>query len=257
MVCIYCQIYMQHEQLTAYRQTAINSFAVIGFIALLGLGVYGAIYSSRYVPTVVTRASSAAVYLGSLFTQEGSDLSVVPTASTTPTLVIPFGTSTPATLPVASSTATSSPKPAPRPTPAPVLVRVPATTTQALYGLPDLSVKVTVVGYLASNSTDTFVASATVPDGERPAVKFTITNTGTNTASSWRFNAEIPTRSSYTYRSTAQQPLKPGDSIDYVLGFDRARSGENRVMTIIADYAKEVAESNESNNTATVTFDIK
>ncbi len=246
---------MQHEQLTAYRQTAINSFAVIGFIALLGLGVYGAIYSSRFVPTVVTRASSAAVYLGSLFNQNDSELSVVPTASTTPSLVILFGTSTPATLPIASSTATSS-KPAPRPAPAPVLTRVPA-TAPALYGLPDLTVEVTAVGYLAANSTDTFVASATVPDGERPAVKFTITNTGTNTAASWRFSAEIPTRSSYTYRSTAQQALNPGDSIDYVLGFDRARSGENRVMTIMTDYTKDIAESNETNNTATVTLDIK
>lgn len=251
---------MQNEHLTAYRQTAINTFAVIGFISLLGLGVYGAIYSSRYVPSIVTRLGAAAVYLGSAFTPgEPNELAVVPTASTTPPLVIAFGTSTPATLPVASSTEPAVPKPVitQRPAPQPTLIRVPATTTPALYGLPDLTVKVTAVGYLASNSTDTFVVSAVVPDNERPAVKFTITNSGTNTAELWKFSAVIPTSPSFTYRSTAQQALKPGDSIDYVLGFDRARSGEDRVMTLTVNHDNAITESSKTNNVATVTFDIE
>src|SRR3989344_3436924 len=46
------------------RQAAINGLAVVGFIALVGAGIWFAVYSTRFVPTVVNNLGAAAVYLG-------------------------------------------------------------------------------------------------------------------------------------------------------------------------------------------------
>ena len=76
-------------------KAVINGLAIVGFVILVGAGIWLAVYSTRYVPTVVNRVGAAAVYFGSLFTSaDGPTLSVVPNASTT----IPFGeaSSTPA-----------------------------------------------------------------------------------------------------------------------------------------------------------------
>src|ERR1035437_6779716 len=45
------------------RTTLIRVLAVIGFIALVGTTMWLAVYSTRYVPTIVGRIGSAAVYL--------------------------------------------------------------------------------------------------------------------------------------------------------------------------------------------------
>ena len=43
-----------------------------GFVILVGAGIWLAVYSTRYVPTVVNRISAAAVYFGSLFLRRRS-----------------------------------------------------------------------------------------------------------------------------------------------------------------------------------------
>ena len=247
------------EQPTPYRDTAVTSLAVIGFVALIGLGVWGAIYSSRYVPNIVGRAGTAAVYLGSLFnptTSPAGDVSVPAATSTQPT-VISFGTpAATSTTPVASSTP-STPKPAATPaTPRTITV---ATTVPApaLSGVADLTTSITVIGYLTTSATDSFVGSGVVPAGKIPAVKFTIKNVGTNYSGTWRFSASLPSRNTFVYHSDAQQSLAPGDSIDYILGFDRATTGANQTISITANDTHTANETNLNNNTATANLTIE
>ena len=238
---------MNTEKILIYRQAATNSLAVVGFIALLGLGVWGAIYSARYVPGTV---GTAAVYLGSLFNPApAADVAVVPTASST---IISFGTPAATTTPAVATTtpksATTTPKKPSTPKTTTVEVVVPSATV-APYGLADLTVYAGVVGYLTTNSTDSFIPSTTVPSGARPAVKFTVKNIGTNWSGTWRFSASIPTRTSYSYHSASQASVGPGDSIDYVLGFDQNVKGDQQPLVISVNDDTVVRESNTTNNT--------
>ena len=113
------------------------------------------------------------------------------------------------------------------------------------------------MGYLTTNSTSSFVAASTVTAGYRPAVQFTIKNIGTNVAGSWRFSANIPTSVGYVFDSLTQQPLNPGDSVAYTLGFDNATIGSNESITITANYDNAIAESNTTNNTASTIVNVQ
>lgn len=250
------------EHTSASRQTVINGLAVAGFIALVALGIWLAVYSTRFVPSVIGSIGAAAVSLGSVFNRApDSSLTVIPTASTT----IPFGNDEPASTTVATTTpvaTTITPKPA-----APVAPSAGSQTTGVYpigtttapgtaYGLPDLIVNITATGYLLSASADSFVASTTVPSGARPAVRFSIKNIGTNVTGSWRFSASIPTQTAYIFQSQPQQTLGPGDSIDYTLGFDQANRGYNQMISISANFDRAVGESVTTNNSASATVTI-
>ena len=231
------------------RPVALHSLAIVGFIALLGAGMWFAVYSAKYVPNIVGSLGTAAVSLSQIFKPAPTPgLSVVPTASTT----ISFGgsdapTSTPATTPTPVVTK-------------PVVARAPGQETSGVFpigsvpttlsGLPDLTVRINQVGYLPTTSTDSFIASSTVPAGSRPAVKFTISNVGTNVATSWRFSAAVPARTAFLFQSQQQQALNPGDSIQYTLGFDQADSGVDQIITVTANFDSAIRESNIENNSA-------
>jgi hypothetical protein len=224
--------------------------AVAGFIALVGLGMWLAVYSTRFVPTVVNRLGAAAVYLGQVMRLPHPALSVVPTATST-VLSFADATSTRSTsilepvkaTPTAGTAATST-------------ALITPATPGAPYGLPDLSVRITAVGYLATTSANSFVASSTVPAGSRPAVQFTIKNIGTNVTGPWRFSASIPTQNAYLYQSASQQSLAPGDSIDYTLGFDQANRGANQTMSVTANFDNAVSETTTRNNSASTTITV-
>lgn len=236
------------QPITPARQATITSLAVVGFVALVVAGIWLAVYSTRFVPTVVNRVGSAAVYLGSVFTQTPKpSLSVVqtPVASTT----ISFGTT--------SSTIPTPVTQYPRQKQIPTTIGEKTngtyqisgtTTTNSFSGLPDLVVTINSIGYLATSSAESFVASSTVPAGSRPAVRFAIKNIGTNATGQWRFSASIPTQSAYLYYSPFQQSLNPGDSIDYTLGFDQANRGSGQTVSVSANFDRAVTESNYSNN---------
>ena len=226
------------------RRATVNGLAVVGFVALVAAGMWLAVYATRFVPAVVNGAGEAAVYLGSLFTLAPEPtLSVIstPVASTT----IPFGnaTSTPAT-----STPQKTVKSVAGPETSGAYQIDGATSTPTLFGLPDLIVEITAVGYLGGASASSFIASSTVPAGARPAISFTIKNIGTNAIGPWRFSASIPTSTAYIYQSQLQQSLNPGDRIDYTLGFDQAISGTDKMISITANFDRAVGESNMNNN---------
>jgi hypothetical protein len=251
-------IHVMNAEIThSHRQTAIKSLAVVGFVALLGVGVWGAVYSSRFVPGTV---GTAAVYLGSLFTPAPpADISVVPTASTT---FISFETIAASTTPVvATSTASVATVPSVvtpgHKTETTIPVGEPTFVAGAPYGQPDLTVSASVVGYLSTDSTDSFVANTTIPSGSRPAVKFTIKNIGTNWTGTWRFTAAIPTRTTFTYTSDAQQSLAAGDSIDYTLGFDQALTGSQQPLIITVNDNHVPLESDYTNNKAEFKLNVQ
>lgn len=241
------------------RQTMLNSFAIIGFIALMVLGIWFAIYSTRFVPRAVDGIDSAAVYLGSLFVSSSEpSLSVVPIAST----AIPFEDASPTPAVVSSTDATASTPIKPSPV-APTagdktsgVYQISGTGTPVLSGLPDLQATIDAVGYLTTSSTDSFVASQTVPAGSRAAVRFTIRNIGTNATGAWRWSASIPTTSNQIYQSATQQSLSPGDYIDYTLGFDQANRGAGQMISVSANFDNSVTESTTNNNNASATVTI-
>ena len=234
------------------RTAMLHALAIIGFIALIAASMWLAGYSTRYVPTVVNRVGAAAVYLGSVFTS-----STEPTLSVVPTLVasttISFSEETPREIPAPRPKAVSPT--AGEKTTSTVQIAG-ATTTSAFSGLPDFTVHINAIGYLATTSAESFVASSTVPSGSRPAVRFTIKNIGTNVTGQWRFSASIPTQSSYIYQSQPQQSLASGDSIEYTLGFDQATAGSNKTISITANFDRTVGESNTNNNNASAQLTI-
>lgn len=248
---------------TPVRQAAVNTLAVVGFIVLIVLGMALAIYAATFVPKALNGVGSAAVYLSSIFVpSEKSDLEVVPAGTEVPFGEVPgagiAATSTTTTATTTTVTTTTAPA---TPTKGPATYNVyPAgtgATVAPLSGLSDLTVTIVSTGYLTSVDTASFVKASTVPSGQRGAVKFVIKNVGTNASGRFDFEATLPTSSSYTFTSDFQASLLPGETIEYVLGFDRARSGEDRAIKIIVDEDNDVKESNENNNSANTTVDIK
>lgn len=243
------------------RAVAINALAIVGFIVLIIIGMALAVYAASFVPKAVSRLNGAAVYLSSIFVPaDKAGIEVV-----TPGTTVPFGETPGAgiattsvattTTPATGTVTTTNPGPGTPgyhvyPTggtkPAPVLT-----------GLPDLMVDITATGYLTSSDTSSFIKSDTVPDNMRGAVKFTIANVGTNSSGRFTFEAPLPTSSSYTFTSESQESLLPGEHIDYVLGFDRAKSGSSRSITITVDQDGKIKEVSESNNSDSATVTIK
>ncbi len=267
-VVIQTHMETNHGASTTTKKAALGGLAVVGFIALILIGIATAIYAASFLPKALTRLSSANVYLSSLTQTGGSNqlepvqqpatqviYTPAPTANT-----IPFGTTTTTTTvtppvtvtpPTTTTTVTTPVTPTyvpPRTTPTYRVVQVPA--SQNYSGLPDLVATITSVGYLRNDGdTSSFVAANTVPSGRQGAVRFVIANRGTNVTGSWNFEADLPNSSSNSnYRSSSQQSLKPGDSIVYTLGYDNSTRGSD-TFRVEADSSRNVSESNESNNT--------
>lgn len=244
------------------RRAAVNGLAVVGFIALVFVGITLAIYAARYVPETVARLGAANVYFSSIFggDENGEDLEVVPGEEVpfpsddesnvdndnVPSLDEDEKDETPST----PSTPTT-----PRPT-TPTVIQVPVTVPITPYGKADLTVRLMATGYLRSANTSSFVSDNEVPEGERPAVKFRVTNSGTNYTGTWNFKAKLPTTSSYTYESKNQASLAPGQYVDFTLGFDRPKDGE-QTITITIDSEDDVDEYNERNNTLSIEIEVE
>ena len=252
----YCVIYIfvmnTTQNTSSTTQAALYGLAAVGFITLVGGGMWLAVYSARFVPGAINRIGAAAVSLSEIFTPgPGSSLSVVPTASTT----IPFGqaatSTTPTTTPSKPVTTTPVTPVAGQATSGTYPIGGTSTSTApGLYGLADLTTSISAVGYLATTSANSFVVATTVPSGSRPAVKFVIKNIGTNaTGSNWTFSASIPTQTAYIYQSLPQPNLNPGDSIEYTLGFDQANRG-SQTISITANASHTVPESSTTNDSA-------
>lgn len=254
------------------KRAAINGLAVVGFVALIFAGITLAVYAARFVPSAVGNLGSAAVYFSSVFSEEDVDAELEAVPGDT---VIPFSDEegavsseteegTKETEPVAPAEAPEAFRPVStpsNPSPAPttgtyVIGTLPAGETPEPYGLPDLTVTITERGYLETGSSASYVKADEVPDDKRGAIKFVVENKGTNVSGKWKFTAKVPTSPSYTFTSPEQNSINPGSRVEFVLGFDRAKSGDSQNITITVDSNEKVEESNEGNNKDTETLVI-
>lgn len=240
----------QTQTPSAGRRAAIGALAIVGFIALIIIGIGLAIYTARYLPDLSSKVGGGAVSLSSIFHRHpsSSELQVV-----TPTTTLPFAetsTTTSTTSLAAQNAASTTETKKPSSGPAPVkYVTISTPVNVAPYGNPDLSVNVTDVGYLTrTGDTSSFVGSNTIPFGNDGAVKFTITNVGTNVTGPWNFSVNIPTSPSQNFVAPDQASLNPGDSVQYVLGFSRGLNSGQITVTVTADPNNRVVESSKANN---------
>ena len=241
------------------RRAAVNALAIVGFIALLIIGIGLAIYSARFVPSIASRFGGAAVSLSSIFKQNDAPALQVVTATTTLPFEAVTATSTATTTQTAATTTTAhtGTGTGTGTTGQTTTTVTTVTTPVAPHGLSDLAVIITNVGYLnIPGNTSTFIPSNNVPNGKSGAIQFTVTNAGTNYTGNWSFNVSIPTSPSQNFSSGNQNSLAPGDSVDYTLGFDRGNSGPSRLITVTLDPNNLIAETNENDNIATRSIDI-
>lgn len=231
------------------RRMVVNTLAIVGFVALIGASMWLAIYSTRYVPGVVTRMGSAAVYLGSVFTPSPEPaLSVIPTPTASST-IISFGE---ASSTISTNVSSATPKVVATPVsskPVTTIAAAPAPTP--LYGSPDLLVNVNAIGYLMIDGQfDSFVPSATVPADKQPAVKFTVRNIGTNISGTW----QISTDPKLAFSQEEQPSLFPNRQRDLIIYLDRtSKSSQPLTITVTSNF---VSELDTANNSISLTFTI-
>ncbi len=231
------------------RQAAVNGLAVVGFVALVVFGIALAIYSARYVPQAVTKLAT----LSGTSTTPNPSLAVVPATTTIPFSAIPEVMTPTQSIPNATQSQNSS-APAGYTTQS-SQTRAPAEQQPAFYGLPDLSVTITAVGYLAGDTTDTFVPATVIPPGAHPAVKFIVNNVGTNISPAWTFNADIPSATGPVFNSPLEPPIAPKNGISFTLGFNQTVPG-NQVVSIVVDPNDQIQEYNKANNVETANIEV-
>lgn len=120
-------------------------------------------------------------------------------------------------------------------------------------GKPDLKVSIITTG-VVDKITGVFATTSSLYRANRIAVRFAVENIGDKTSNEWMFNAILPTYPPYTYNSDSQPKLKPGDRIEFTIGFDQAVEGTQPVKFEI-DPRQVITESNETNNN--ISIDLK
>jgi len=252
---------------TKTRGPAVNALAVVGFIALILIGMAVAIYAARFVPAALSNIGQAAVSLSNVFTPDAreSGIEVVPTYTNNGGAVVtlPIGTTTtsttenPAMTP--STPAYTAPPGANYTTPLPPtyrVVTVPISSTY--YGDADLSIEILAIGYVTrDNTSSSFRESSRVPEGEQGAVKFRIFNSGTNASGRFEYEASVRNAARRTETATNRAPsLNPGISVITYAYFDARKSGDTDI-TIEVDTDNDVRESNERNNSDTADIRVR
>jgi subtilase family serine protease len=251
---------------TPARRAFVTSLAVVGFIALVVLGLWLAVYLARSL-SGEGGLGAVADYIGAMFTPRTDPaLSVVPTASTT----ISFGESTTTDASAgtgATSTATTTAKKTVAAT-YPTYYRTATTTypvtgatrvrtTPTYTGNPDLIVTIVSVGYI--NSSGDFVASSTIDDSDDLAAVILVTNIGTNKSGPWDIKVSVPTSSDATFtRTETMASLEPSQpvTIDLKLTKGTPRTGTNDIIVTV-DPDNDIVESKETNNAATKSITVK
>ena len=194
---------------SGFTDSIVRLVAFLGLLLVLLLGAWGIILLAFNLPTIAGNVGRSIVsvfdYSPASETPAGNENPQTPTVTVKPTVT------TPAQKPAATVQPTYTPAQTYVPAAAPV-------AKAALYGAPDLSVRILSVNSLSS------VQGRTV-------VQFEIMNVGSNVATAgWTFDAQLPLGYAYTYNSPAQQALYPGDKIVYTLGFNNTNQNQYCTM---------------------------
>lgn len=245
------------------NRPATNGLAIVGFITLVFFGVVLAVYLARFVPTAVNGLASAVVTVTSVFVPADDNTIVVDeeeTPSEEEKSTDEEKTTDEETTDDEEDTTTETPTPTRGDERVDVETRGGNGIVSDPNGRADLVPTILATGKLVGGTNaDDFIETTNVNDNDRIAVKFVIANTGTRTSvDDWNFSVTMPTRDTYIFRSNSShvQALNPGEHIEYVIGFDRARSGDDRPITVVVDTNDEEDEINEANNSDFVRIDI-
>lgn len=128
----------------------------------------------------------------------------------------------------------------------------PAPETPA-YGKADLAPRIIAIGVI-DKTTNVFTETATLHAADRIAVKFEIENLGTVDSGNWMFAAVLPTFPMHIFDSESQPSLKPGDRIEYTIGFDQVQPDVDGRFVINVDPTRSLPEATKANNIATTTI---
>lgn len=238
-----------HDENATHKAT-MNGLAIIGFIGLVIAGMLLAVYASRYVPDALSRLSSA-VYLSSdrdTTTEEETPVEEEPAPSNETPVVVPQDDTKEEPKPVTGGPQIVTPPVAVSPNPPQVIT---TTSEKPLYGRADLTLSSVRVGYFRGS---TFVEDNEVPDGRDLALKFTVRNTGTNSASGWRIRVNIEGERTAIGNGAL---LYPDGTQSFTLRATNPEEGNNREISIEVDYQDRVDESNERNNDRELEIDVE
>jgi len=126
------------------------------------------------------------------------------------------------------------------------IINDPTTPISLASDLVDFTANIDSIGII--NSEGQFIASSTPNTKNKIAVKFTIKNIGNKKSDNWYFNAVLPTSPYHIFSSKSQQALAPGEKIEFTMGFDRPKIGENQLIIINVDPSGGIKEPNKTNN---------
>ncbi len=129
----------------------------------------------------------------------------------------------------------------------PVVQETPIKNENVQFGYPNLSHNLIAVGKLDPISNN-FIATTDLQANDRIAIKFEILNIGTNQSGPWNFSASLPTFPWSTFQSEIQENLKPGEKIEFILGFDKIEKPDGNRVLITIDPTNKVWESDETDN---------
>jgi subtilase family serine protease len=248
---------------TSHPSAAVGTLAVVGFLALILVGIVLAIYAARYVPIAVSSLT------GHSYESQQNSLTAVPSttlsfdiattsvAVSTTTYSVPTQTETTQT----TSGTNYNYQPTQYQTyasqtyfPGSTQVQVP----QSNYGLANLTVRITDIGYMDRN--DRFVSDDSMSSDDELVVKILVTNNGTNSTGRWNIRTVVPTAPDKTFEFDQDEPsLAPGATLPLTLDLTRGRLdvGNNQEVKVTVDAQHDVDESNENDNSDTRDFDVR
>ncbi len=237
------------------RLAAIHGLAIVGFIVLVAAVIWLAVYSTNNVPNVVGSIGAAAVSLSQILSlAPESSLEVVPTVLTT----ISFGDENPPSTP-ATTTIPKATKPVVWTPGTPIVVGGDAAATTSptsYYGLPDLAVVIVSIGYLANATNESFVATTTIPANTQIAMKFRVTNVGTNVSGTWTMTIAVPSNGASLTQSFTQESLYPSQPSEYIARIGNITPGAGRTIIITIDPNNQLVETNKVNNAISTTVTV-
>ena len=240
-----------HIETTRSNGAALSSLAIVGFVALIIIGIIATIYAASFIPKLLTGGSQsggAAAYLSTLNDTPANDAPpATVTATTTTVSTSPLTPTEPATAPVTNTVTNTVYRN--------VYVPTPVAVTPTYSGLADLTITTIDKGYLTSSNIGSFVSSNTVPAGYNGAVKYRITNIGSNVSGSYRVDIRVDAPGGTDNESVTGGSLTPGRSVEGVGSFDTT-SGGTATIRLSVDAGNNISESNENNNTDVTTISV-
>jgi hypothetical protein len=125
----------------------------------------------------------------------------------------------------------------------------PETTYTYTYALPvsdpkgktDLSVGYLGIGQVVSGN---FISTGKIKEGQKGALRFTVTNIGTKTSSDWTFEATLPGGVGYT--SVKQAPLKPNEKATLTIIFPEVNDEDKVNFSFVVKSSNEIDTKNNS-----------